>query len=250
VVSVSYTEYHASYDATYEYWFMGTFVVSEDATVQPYIAPYPSYGEIYIPLDIKVVTGQILGFLSVLFVYLSIQLGLPERKAKIRKIYSLTAAQCRDIHCNLGYLAVSSIILHNIILSQSIWGLYFKWFEFYPTFHVFRQGSNTLSWGLDLAVLGSLLLIISTITGVFFKKIARKFGYRTAIFSQQISYLALILSVIHAAFNGTWTGGSSILLLIQIGMVIEVIISRYVAYVHVYDKKLTQRTQKKFSKTA
>jgi hypothetical protein len=201
-------------------------------------------------LNLEVLTGRLLGFFSVVILYVCIQLAIPERKAKIRKLYGWTAAECRDVHCNLGYLAVSSIVLHNIILSQSIWGLYFTWYEFYPTFHVVNDGGNALSWGLDLAVWGALLIIIATIAGAFFKQIARKLGFRTAIFSQQITYLAFVISIVHAILNGIWTQKFPLLLILQIGMVIEVIISRYVAYVHVYDKKLTQRTQKKISEAA
>lgn len=241
-MEIKYTRYHPTYVATYEYWYTGSFEVSENIIEPAYIdGETPEEPKFVAPLTWEKLTGQILGFLAVVFVYLSIQLAIPERKAKIRKITGWTAGTMKDIHCDLGYLAIGAIVLHNILLSRTIWGLYFTWFEFYPTFHVLQDGGNVLTWGLDLAVWGSLIFIIATIAGAFFKQIAKKYGYKLAIFSQQISYLALIFSVIHAALNGTWTGNYVILLILQIFMMLEVIITRYVAYVHVYDKKLQIR---------
>ncbi|MHA1744713.1 MAG: hypothetical protein ACTSWW_01870 [Promethearchaeota archaeon] len=241
-VSVNFEWYHPTYVATYRYLYTGNFQVSDNPTEPPYLdQDIPKGEEPSIPLNIELLTGRLLGFLSVLFVYLSIQFGLPERKTKIRKFYKLTAAKCRDVHCDLGYLAVGTIVLHNIMLSRTVWGLYFSWFEFYPTFHVLRNGGNTLTWGLDLAVWGSLIFIIVTVAGVYFKKIARKFGFKTAVFLQQISYLALTLSVIHAILNGYWTQEFPILLILQIAMLADVVISRYMVYIRMYDKRLKKK---------
>lgn len=241
-ISVNYEWYHPTYVATYRYLHTGVFQVSENPTEPPYLTQnIQEREEPPIPLNIELLTGRLLGFLSVLFVYLSIQFGLPERKTKIRKIYGFTAAKCRDVHCDLGCLAVGTIVLHNIMLSRTIWGLYFSWYEFYPTFHVLRNGGNALTWGLDLAVWGSLIFVIVTVAGVYFKKIARKFGFKTAVFLQQISYPALVLSVIHAILNGHWTQEFPILLILQIAMLADVIISRYIVYARAYNKRLKKR---------
>ncbi len=203
-ISVCYIFRHSSYVATYEYRHTGTFEVSDNPLKPPYLLN--NLQDTYTrPINWINVIGQILGFFSIVLVYLSIQLGIPDRKIWIRKKMGWSAKQCRETHCDLGYLAMASIVLHNIVLSQTaMWGLYFKWFQFYPTFYVFRDGWNSLSVGLDLAVYGSLLFIIATITGAFFKQIAKKFGYKTAIFSQQISYLAFFLSMLHVLYNGSW----------------------------------------------
>ncbi len=246
-VSVRYIFYHETYVATYEFWDTASFEVSANSTTPPYLASDAPVDDdiIFYPINWKNVTGQILGFLSIVLVYLCIQLAIPERKEKIRKKFGWTAAKTREIHCDLGYVTMASIVLHNIILSQTaLWSLYFKWFQFYPVFYIFRDGWNGLSVGLDLAVLGSLIFVIATVAGMFFKKIARKFGYRTAIFSQQISYLALIFSVLHSLLNGRWTKDFSILYILQIAMLAEILISRYVAYVHAYDLKLAKRKSK------
>jgi len=239
-VSVSYVRYHPDLNATYEFWDTASFQVSADSTEPPYLAQdAPDEDDtISYPINWKNVTGQILGFVSILLVYICIQLAIPERKMKIRKKFGWTAAKTREIHCDLGYLTAATIVLHNIILSQTtLWSFYFKWYQIYPVFYTFRDGWNNFSVGLDLAVFGSIIFAIVTITGVFFNKIARKFGYRTAIFSQQISYLALIFSVIHALLNGRWTGDFLILFILQIAMMVEILVSRYVAYVHAYDKR-------------
>ncbi len=246
-VSVRYIPFHTSYVATYVFWDRASFEVSANSTEPPYLASEgpPEEEPIIYPINWKNVTGQILGFLSVLLVYVCIQLAIPERKEKIRKKFGWTAAKTREIHCDLGYVTMASIVLHNIILSQTaLWSLYFKWYQFYPVFYIFRDGWNGLSVGLDLAVLGSLIFVIATVAGMFFKKIARKFGYKTAIFSQQISYLALIFSVLHSLLNGRWTKDFWILYILQIALLAEVLISRYVAYVHAYDLKLAKRRSK------
>lgn len=231
-ISVCYILRHSSYVATYEYRHIGTFEVSDNPLKPPYLLnTVPDQGTYARPINWINVIGQILGFLSIILVYLSIQLGMPDRKIWIRKKMGWSAKQCRETHCDLGYLAMASIVLHNIVLSQTaIWGLYFKWFQFYPTFYIFRDGWSTLAQGLDLAVYGSLLFIIATITGAFFKQIAKKFGYQTAIFSQQISYLAFFLSVIHVLYNGSWGHKFPILLIIQFAMMFEIIISRVIIF--------------------
>ncbi|MHA1510835.1 MAG: hypothetical protein ACTSRX_03850 [Promethearchaeota archaeon] len=231
LVSVNYTLYHTNYMATYEYRHTGSFEVSENPLEPPYLlANSPDEDINDTPLNWKIVLGQILGFFSIILVYLCIQLGIPERRTLIRKKMGWSAKQLRDTHCDLGYLATASVILHNIILSQSsLWELYFKWYQFYPTLYVSKIGWNVLSVGLDLAVLGSLIFIIATIAGAFFKQIARKFGYRTAVFTQQISYIAFIFSIIHSILNGSWTIEFPILLIIQIWMLIEVLVSSLVA---------------------
>ncbi|MHA1475543.1 MAG: hypothetical protein ACTSQ5_10190 [Promethearchaeota archaeon] len=237
-VFVEYSQYHTEYNATYEYRHTGSFQVLENPLESPYLIEDLPEEIISAPINWKNAIGQILGFLSTLLVYLCIQLGIPGRKTWIRKKMGWSAKKCKDIHCDLGYLATASIILHNIILSQTaIWGLYFKWFQFYPTFYTYNDGLNNLSVGLDMAVFGSLLFIIATITGIFFKQIARKLGYRIAIFSQQISYLALFFSVIHAFLNGSWTIDSPILLILQTWVLFEVFISRIVAYSNSRDLK-------------
>ncbi|MHA1672063.1 MAG: hypothetical protein ACTSYI_00420 [Promethearchaeota archaeon] len=246
-ISVQFLYYHEEYTATYEIWHTASFEVSEESTEPPYLVPYGSLEEDINPYPInwKNITGQILGFLSIVLVYLCIQLAIPERKEKIRNKFGWTAAKTREIHCDLGYVTMASIVLHNIILSQTaLWSLYFKWYQFYPVFYTFRDGWSGHSVGLDLAVLGSLIFVIATVAGMFFKKIARKFGYKTAIFSQQISYLALIFSVLHSLLNGRWTKDFWILYIIQIALLAEVLISRYVAYVHAYDLKLAKRRSK------
>ena len=232
-VTVKYIPFHTNYNATYEYRHTGTFQVSENPLEPAYLLEDLPEEIITPPLDWKIILGQILGFLSIVLVYLCIQLGIPYRKTWIRKNRGWTAKQLRDVHCDLGYLATATIILHNIFLALSpLWGNYFTWFQFYPTFYVLNDGWNVLSVGLDLAVFGSLFFIIATITGAFFKQIAKKLGYRTAIFTQQISYLAFFFSVIHAILNGSWTIKQPLFLIIQIWMLFEVIISRLVMYSH------------------
>jgi len=241
-VTVQYVIRHSDYVATYEFRHTGSFEVSENPTEPPYLIGIPQEEVEYEPpFDWKVALGQILGFFSTILVYFCIQLGIPERKAWIRKKMGWSAKQLRETHCDLGYLAMATIFLHNFILSlSSLWGFYFKWFQFYPTFYVFKIGWNGLSVGLDLAVFGSLIFIIATVTGAFFKQIARKFGFRTAIFTQQISYLAFVFSVIHAILNGSWTIDFPIILIVQILMLVEVIISRFLAYADAYDLKLSK----------
>jgi len=231
LVSVNYTLAHTHYISTYEYRHIGSFKVLENPLEPPYLIDNPGDDEIISPpTDWKIVLGQVLGFFSIILAYFCIQLGIPERKTWIRKKMGWSAKQLRDTHCDLGYLATASIILHNIILSQSsLWELYFKWYQFYPTFYVSKIGWNVLSVGLDLAVIGSLIFIIATIAGAFFKQIARKFGYKTAVFTQQISYIAFIFSIIHSILNGSWTIKFPILLIIQIWMLIEVLVSSLVA---------------------
>jgi len=243
IITVNYELFHQNYVATYEYQHIASFEVSENPREPPYlIGNQQEEAEIKPPFDWKIALGQILGFFSIILVYFCIQLGIPERKAWIRKKMGWSAKHLRETHCDLGYLAMATIILHNIVLSlSSLWGFYFKWFQFYPTFYVFKAGWNGLFVGLDLAVFGSLIFIIATVTGAFFKKIARKFGFRTAIFTQQISYFALIISVIHAILNGSWTKDYPILLIVQILMLVEIIISRVMAYAHDHDLKLSNK---------
>ncbi len=233
-VTVKYIIFHIEYNATYEFRHTGSFEVSENPLEAPFLLEVlPDEDAEPLPLNWKIVIGQLLGFLSIILVYLCIQLGIPERKTWIRKKMGWSAKQLRDAHCDLGYLAMAAIILHNIILSlTSLWGYYFKWFQFYPTLYVYKDGWNVLSVGLDLAVFGSLIFIIATITGAFFKQIAKKFGFRTAIFTQQISYIAFFFSVVHAILNGTWTNSLIFPLIIQIWMLAEVIISRLVMFSH------------------
>jgi len=231
-VQYIYIPFHIDYVASYEYRHTGSFEVSENPLEPPYlIGNLPDEDTEPLPINWKIVLGQVLGFLSTILVYLCIQLGIPERKTWIRKKMGWTTKKLRDIHCDLGYLATATIILHNIILSlTSLWGYYFKWFQFYPTFYVSKIGWNVLSVGLDMAVFGSLFFIIATITGAFFKQIAQKLGYRTAIFTQQISYIAFFFSVVHAILNGTWTNGLIFPMIIQIWMLFEVVISRLVMF--------------------
>ena len=233
-VTVKYVPYHDYYNATYEFRHTGSFEVSENPLEAPFLLEdFPDGDSEPLPINWKIIIGQLLGFLSIILVYLCIQLGIPERKTWIRKKMGWSAKQLRDVHCDLGYLATAAIILHNIILSlTSLWGYYFKWFQFYPTLYVYKDGWNALSVGLDLAVFGSLIFIIATITGAFFKQIAKKFGFRTAIFTQQISYIAFFFSVVHAILNGSWTIGFIFPMIIQIWMLAEVIISRLVMFSH------------------
>jgi hypothetical protein len=237
-VSVRYMLYHNEYVAKFEFRNTGKFEVSENPSDPPYLLNLLPDGNADAPINWQIVIGQLLGFLSIILVYLCIQLGIPERKTWIRKKMGWSAKQLRDTHGDLGYLTMATIILHNMVLSlSSLWGLYFKWFQFYPTFYVYKNGWNALSVGLDLAVFGSLIFIIATVTGGFFKQISRKFGYRMAIFTQQITYLAFFFSVIHSILNGSWTLNNPILLIIQIWMLFEVIISRLVAFSHSRDLK-------------
>ena len=76
-VSVCYIRYHSSYIATYEYWHTASFEVSADAVGTPYLAADLPEGDgtTSAPRNWKYITGQLLGFLSLLSVYISIQLA-------------------------------------------------------------------------------------------------------------------------------------------------------------------------------
>jgi hypothetical protein len=174
---------------------------------------------------VKNVFGQILGFISIFFVYIDMQFGLPSRKKFIRKLYGWSAAQLRNVHCNWGYLAMAAISLHAILLSQTLkWGNYFNWFTFYPQFLSFKENS-LMMLGLDLAGLASTIFIFATLGGVFFKKIAQKFGYKKALLTQQVTYFALVFSLLHALWNGTWTITILPLQILQYVIVADVLIS-------------------------
>lgn len=229
-VTVKYLQYHTDLNTTYEYQYNATFQVLEDS-VEPVflIENIPRGGNLFLNWEINL--GRILGIFSTILVYFCIQLGIPVRKEWIRKKMGWSSKKLRGIHRDLGYLSMTTIVLHNIFLSlNAMWGNYFQWYQFYPTFYVYNNGWNNLTVGLDLAVFGSLFFLITTITGIYFKKIARKFNYRTAILTQQISYLALIFSVVHAILNGSWTLSNPILMILQIWVLFEIFISRIIAY--------------------
>ena len=224
-LNVSYTRLHSYFHAVYNYTYTVSFSVKNGTVEFPFLEE--SNGEVLPSSDYgKIIFGQLLGFISIVFVYIVIQLGLPARRKTIRQIYEWTAAQLRKIHCNFGYLSIAAISLHAILLSQTLsWGNYFKWYTFYPQFLTFKD-SSFMMLGLDLAGLSATIFILATLGGVFFKKIARRFGYKKALLIQQSAYFALVFAVLHALLNGSWTISFLPLQILQYLMVADVLINR------------------------
>jgi hypothetical protein len=190
--------------------------------------------------QINRIIGQVLGFFSLFILYISIQFGMPQRKLWIGKKFNITGNRLKQLHCNIGYLTVASIFLHLLFLSQTlIWSHYFAWYEFYPTFRSI-VGFETMLTGLNLAALGFCVFLLTMLAGVWFKRIAQKWGYKFAIFTQQISYLGLIFSVIHGLVNGSWTQSYPILAFFEIICVSEIILSR--SYI-LFKQKSNKRKQ-------
>ena len=80
--------------------------------------------------------------------------------------------------------------------------------------------------GLDFAGLAGVGFIFATLGGVFFKKIARKFGYKKALLTHQSAYFALVFALLHALLNGSWTKTFLPLQILQYLMVADVLFSR------------------------
>ncbi len=247
-ITVNYQKAHPRYVATYLYTHQVTHQIANISSNLP--LPTLVGAEVINPPNAFVLNftkniGQIFGFFSFLSVYLVIRFGMPDRRSSLQKKLNLSISQMNEWHCNLGYMATASIALHFLILSQTKnWGLYFQWFEFYPQFLGLREDFSSLFIGLDLATWAGTLFLVSTIAGVFFKQIARKWNYRVAIAFQQLSYIALILAVIHSILNGSWTSEILPIAGILIILVLDILYSRIAVTLKRKQKRDRQKEQK------
>lgn len=155
--------------------------------------------------------GRWLGVLSLGGMITVIILGFRHVRSFLITRSQLTGRGVMRIHCYVAYMTFILVIIHAILLSFiRKWNRIYSWWEFYPKLRTPASWElssllNDEVFGIELGAWSFLIMILAIIGGYFFKALLRKIGRKKTILFQQITYIGLVLAVLHAKMDGHWT---------------------------------------------
>ncbi|MFW9930127.1 MAG: hypothetical protein ACFFD1_12100 [Candidatus Thorarchaeota archaeon] len=144
--------------------------------------------------------GRIFGYTTFTLLFLSVFTGAGTYHLK----KYISGRKIRILHSDLANLAFTMVVIHAMILTipDSPWSNVYYFFELIPE----RIPTDQVSLGLFLGRLGLVLMYISVISGFFIAKLIKKFGRSVGISIHMLSYVALVIGLIHVSLLGGLDG--------------------------------------------
>lgn len=175
------------------------------------------------PTPFSLTLGRIIGYITYTLLFLSVVAGTGVFHLK----KYISGRKIRILHADLSNLSFTMAIIHAVILTlpSSTWFGTYDWFELIP---------QSLTWSLTIEDLGLeigrwtlVLMYIGVISGYYIALIIKKLGRSVGISVHMLSYLALILGMVHATIIG---GFAKTFVLIPIIMFISILSIGWLKY--------------------
>ncbi len=167
--------------------------------------------------------GAILGYITYIMLFASVIAGVGV--FHLRKI--LSGRKIRILHSDLSNLSFTLAIVHGVILSlpSSPWFGTYSWFNLLP--EVTTTFSSTGDLGLEIGRWTLVIMYIGVISGYFIAQIIKTFGRKVGISIHMLTYLTLILGLVHAMLLGTFAKAYIVIPIIMFISIISVGLLKY-----------------------
>lgn len=186
--------------------FLGIIVL---LTIIPIITPSLATSELIGEGNMnRVNSGRWTGYLALGGMIVAIILGFRQVRLFMATHSWLTSTGLMRAHRYVSCVSVFLAMVHGL----QLWDVSFI--------------SNETAFGIGLAVLCFMTMIMATIGGRYFRVLLRKIGRKRTILFQQITYTGLIFGVLHAKIDGTWTNQYPILFYILVSITIVILVAR------------------------
>lgn len=194
------------------------------------------------PPSLILVIGEFLGYVTYILLFLSVIAGVGVYHLK--KV--LSGRKIRILHSDLANLSFTVAIIHGVILSfpSSPWFGTYSWFELLP--QVTTTFTSTSQLGLEIGRWTLVIMYIGVISGYFIAKIIKTFGRKVGISIHMLTYLALILGLVHAILIGAFAKTHIIVPVIMTLSIVSVFLLKYEIKFQMAKKK-AQRARKNSS---
>ncbi|MHA1917142.1 MAG: hypothetical protein ACTSUV_02385 [Candidatus Ranarchaeia archaeon] len=245
---------HPGYSASYSGYFVGSLSIVENPILpNPFVEFVKLLDDFVSRFTLRKI-GSILGIIGVNVLFASLIIGQRDVKLLLIKRISkwkFTHKYLNTVHCWLSGGTLLIFLAHFLVLSlSSFWKYIFASWQILPLLTLPLSFESVLTlkdlfYSIDIGRIGILIMLIALTCGYLFAQISNKVGRRTAIFTQQITYIVLPILIIHAGTLGTITKTFQFVFLYLIIGSITIVILRFYFLLKKTRKLSNQKTIEK-----
>ncbi|MHA1971444.1 MAG: hypothetical protein ACTSW1_00545 [Candidatus Hodarchaeales archaeon] len=182
--------------------------------------------------------NQILAYLNYTFFVITVITGMPKMHQIMGGVLrrDVSASWLRGWHRKLGITTGVLTLLHVVISAISpMWINIIKLWPFPTLYLPSGQLRDPLS-GLELGRWSGLLMLIIGVSGLDYNRLAKKLSRKYAISIQRLSYVILVLTLLHTLIIGTLTQELILFKIYSVSLFLLVVIIRL--FVSIRNRKL------------